>query len=189
MNNLIADLRALVPSRPLTITESLRLAELQAVKLLAAAGVTKPPVPETVITALPRVSVRRVAPLTISGGAKWIKGLWYIVLNGAEPLARQRFSIGHEFKHVLDAARTEQLYPAVAGMSTEDRAEAVCDFFAANLLMPKVLLRRAWVNKTQDLRALARMFGVSLSAMNVRLQSLGLTEPPARCRSAKERAA
>ncbi len=55
MANVLTSLRDLVPIRPLTIVEALRIAELQATKLLELQGVTEPPVPEEIITELPRV--------------------------------------------------------------------------------------------------------------------------------------
>lgn len=176
MLSLIHDLRSLVPKRPLTFNESFRLAELQAFKLLAVSGITTAPIPDALIANLPHIEVMRVSPLpaSVSGGTKWIKGSWLIVLNAAEPLVRQRFSLMHEFKHVLDGKNADMHYPAVNGMTSADRAEQVCDFFAACLLMPKAWVRRAYVNGVQDPKSLARMFFVSTSAMSVRLQSLGL---------------
>jgi Zn-dependent peptidase ImmA (M78 family) len=74
-------------------------------------------------------------------------------------------------------------------MTNEARTEQICDYFAATLLMPKVWVRRAFVNGPQDLHALARTFGVSMSAMNVRLQSLGLIPKTPRCNVIQEAAA
>lgn len=183
MTGILDSLRSLVPKRALTINESFRLAELQAIKLLAALGVAAPPVPEQMLARLPQVEIMRIAPLpvSVSGGAKWVKGLWLIVVNAAEPPVRQRFSLAHEIKHVLDGKHASKLYPAIGTMSSHERTEQVCDVFAANLLMPKTWVRKAYANGPQDLRSLAKAFGVSMSAMNIRLQTLGLTPAPARC--------
>lgn len=59
----LASLRRLVPRRPLEHHEALRIAELQANRLLAASGFVGPPVPEAVITALPRLQVLRAMRL------------------------------------------------------------------------------------------------------------------------------
>ncbi len=49
--------------------------------------------------------------------------------------------------------------------------------------MPKVWVRRAWATeRLQDLAKLARRFGVSQTAMRIRLLQLGLMEAPVRCR-------
>jgi Zn-dependent peptidase ImmA (M78 family) len=183
MPSVIASLRSLVPNRPLTYEESLRVAERQAGKLLELAQVTEPPVPEGVVASLPRVQVQRLSPIPVSGSTHWAKSQWLIVVNGAEPATRQRYSMLHEFKHVLDNPFIDRLYPATPGMTSHARVEQVCDVFAAYVLMPKVWVRRAWAtDRIQDLAKLARMFGVSHAAMRVRLLQLGLMDAPARCR-------
>lgn len=88
--------------------------------------------------------------------------------------------MAHEFKHVLDPF-IDYLYPKQQAWTPADRAERVCDYFAACLLMPKVWVRRSWTEGVQDLRSLSRRFSVSQSAMNVRLLQLGLAEPVLRC--------
>ena len=55
----VASLRDTVPLRPLTYTESLRIAELQAARFLNFVGVHEPAVPERVITELPKIQVTR----------------------------------------------------------------------------------------------------------------------------------
>lgn len=188
MATLLANLRSVVPLRPLNRGEAMRVAELQAAKLLQALGVDEPPMPENVIASLPRVQVDRLSPIPVSGSAHWAKGRWVIVLNGAEPLVRQRFSLAHEFKHCLDAPFDSFLYPEAGGVPSHDRAEQVADYFAACLLMPKLWMRRAWTSGIQGLPALARRFGVSQSAMHVRLLQMGLIDPPARCFGREKRA-
>jgi hypothetical protein len=183
MTSVVSELRALVPVRPLTQSEAMRVAELQATRLLKIAQVAEPPMPEGVIAALPRVEVERSSPIPVSGSAQWAKGLWHIVLNGAEPSVRQRFSLAHEFKHVLDAPFMSFLYPDLAGMNSEDRRERVADYFAGTLLMPKLWVNRAWTSGIQRLPSLAQRFGVSQSAMRVRLMQIGLVGPLPRCRS------
>lgn len=183
MASVIATLRSLVPNRALTYEESLRVAERQAERLLQLAEVTEPPVPEGVIANLPRVQVQRLTPIPVSGSTHWAKSQWLIVVNGAEPAVRQRFSECHELKHVLDNPFIDFLYPATPGMTTHARVEQVCDYFAACLLMPKIWVRRAWAtDRIQELDKLARRFGVSQAAMRVRLLQLGLVDAGPRCR-------
>jgi Zn-dependent peptidase ImmA (M78 family) len=183
MTTVLASLRSVVPMRPLNRGEALRVAELQAIKLLEALGAEEPPMPENVIASLPRIQVDRLSPIPVSGSAHWAKGRWVIVLNGAEPLVRQRFSLAHEFKHVLDAPFDSFLYPESGDVTSHARAEQVADYFAGCLLMPKLWVRRAWTSgrDLQRLPALARRFGVSQAAMQVRLLQMGLVDRPARC--------
>jgi Zn-dependent peptidase ImmA (M78 family) len=122
-----------------------------------------------------------MTPAPASGATQWSQGRWLILLNGADPAGRQRFSLAHEFKHVLDHPFIGELYPATRSMSSRERAEQVCDYFAACLLMPRLWLKRSWTTGTQDLRPLAHQFEVSRTAMRVRLLQIGLTQPAERC--------
>jgi Zn-dependent peptidase ImmA (M78 family) len=93
---------------------------------------------------LPRVLVRTDVDLPVSGCTSWQNGRWLIVLNGAEPLVRQRFSLAHEFKHAVDHRFRHELYFDRPGLSATTQAEYAADYFAACLLMPKRWLYRAW---------------------------------------------
>ena len=178
----IAMLRGLMPDRPLGMAESFRIAELQANKLIELLGLERPPVANEAIAGLPRIKAERVSPLHSSGFATWSGGWWHIVLNGSEPWTRQRFSLAHELKHVIDHPFIERAYPKVVGHTAGDRAEQICDYFAACLLMPKAWVKRLYCNKgVQELAPLARRFAVSQMAMRVRLLQLGLIEPLPRC--------
>lgn len=179
---MVERLRNLMPIRPLSFTEGVRLAELQAARLLRMSGVTDGPVPETVITDLPNVLVA-VHPFKEPAFSKWKKGRWVIALNASESPTRQRFSLAHEFKHVLDSPYVAALYPNAYGVSARDRAEQVCDHFAACLLMPRMWVKRVWSSGVQDVGQLARHFDVSTQAMRMRLQLIGLIESQ-RCRHA-----
>jgi Zn-dependent peptidase ImmA (M78 family) len=181
MSGTITSLRDLVPIRGLTFAESFRIAELQATKLRELAEIIEPPLPETAISRLPRVQVERMTPAPMSGATQWSHGRWLIILNGSEPLVRQRFSLAHEFKHILDNPFIDVLYPRIRGMSSAERAEQVCDYFAGCLLMPRAWLKKAWCSGTQDVRPLARQFNVSNQAMQVRLLQIGLLDPAPRC--------
>jgi len=180
--SVIAELRRLTPHRPLTLAEGLRVAELQANRLLAAQGITAPPVREAVVSTLPRVQVERAGWMQDSGCVGWSKGCWVIALNRDEPPTRQKFSLLHEFAHVLQAPFGDELYPAQGGLSTEERAEQVADHFAACALMPRRWVRSAFFNHgVTDPRRLAASFEVSLPAMRVRLASLGMLQGTVRC--------
>jgi predicted transcriptional regulator len=176
MTPTITALRDVMPIRPLSFVESLRLAELQASRFRALVGLTDEALPESAIASLPRVQVERMSPAPVSGATQWSRGRWLIILNGAEPRTRQRFSLAHEFKHVLDHPFIGVLYPTTAAMTADERAEQICDYFAACLLMPRLYIKRAWTDGHQSHRTLARQFDVSLAAITVRLRQLGLTD-------------
>src|SRR5205823_2941751 len=67
MSSLIATLRGVVPVRPLSQSEAMRVAELQAARLLELTEIKGPPVPEGVIATLPRIRVERTTPIPVSG--------------------------------------------------------------------------------------------------------------------------
>lgn len=127
--------------------------------------------------------VERISPLPVSGYTTWRRGRWLIALNAAEPLVRQRFSLFHEFKHLLDHPVIATAYNQARGQRPADWTEPLCDYFAACVLMPKAWVKRAYCQDgIQQLSKLARHFGVSQTAMRIRLLNLGLIEPEPRCR-------
>ena len=174
-------LRALVPQRPLTPGEALRIAELQANRLLQHFGIETNAVPEAIVSQFPRVRVVRERGLPVSGAAHWNGRHWIITVNADEPLCRQRFTLMHEFKHVLDHTTKDRLYHDRPFQSASEQAERVADYFAACLLMPKVIVKRLWFQRTQNIVRLAEMLLVSTRALRFRLDQLGLTEAPQRC--------
>jgi Zn-dependent peptidase ImmA (M78 family) len=101
-----------------------------------------------------------------------------IFLNVHDSAARQNFTLAHELAHYfLDhkpdeygVYRRDSLY---AESKPEKEQEA--DYFAAELLMPQELIERAKAQyglSDNDPQALARLFGVSTSAMRYRLRDL-----------------
>lgn len=138
--------------------------------------------PETIITHIARLQVERVGLGDTSGATEWSHGRWLILLNEHEAPCRQRFSLAHEFKHVLDNPFVGVLYPPAHGLSAAERRERVSDYFAACLLMPRAWVKRWYCDEgVQDLSRLARRFDVSTAAMRYRLFQIGLTEPAVRC--------
>jgi hypothetical protein len=177
----LAALRNLVPNRPLRHAEGLRIAELQAARLLSMAGISEAPVPVSVITEIPKIQVKRMSPFPVSGCTDWAKGTWVILINGNEPTVRQRFTLAHEFKHILDYRYIDVAYPSTPGLSHRQRTEVVCDYFAGCLLVPRPWLKKAWGSGMQRSPDLARAFGVSQAAIQTRLLQTGLIDRPQRC--------
>jgi len=177
----LQELRQLLPPRRLTRTEAYVLAERQATLLLSLANVTEAPVPSTAISRLPFMTVAVRTPMASSGATQWIKPRWVVLLNGMDSIPRQRFSLGHEFKHVLDHKRANEIYGRSHTPTHHREVEQLCDYFAACFLMPRSWVKAAYYGGVQDVVALAEMFEVSLQAMQVRLLQLGLIDPYARC--------
>ncbi|HWJ98260.1 MAG TPA: recombinase family protein, partial [Acidimicrobiales bacterium] len=166
----LAELRRLVPARGLSRHEARRVAERQAAMLLDFYGIDDGPIPIAVFATLPRTSVGLDPTLPTSGMSYWTGDEWRLVARADEHPNRQRFSLAHEFKHVIDHPSRDLLYPDHA--AREDTA----DYFAACLLMPKVAIRRAWCAGIQDLDDLSERFMVSTPAIQRRLVDLGLTD-------------
>jgi Zn-dependent peptidase ImmA (M78 family) len=117
-----------------------------------------------------------------SGATRWIKPHWVVLLNGLEPPTRQRFSLAHEFKHILDhKTGVGTLRPLPTNPGARRRTEQLCDYFAGCLLMPRPWVKAAYASGLQDIAELAQHFEVSQQAMQVRLLQLGLVDPYARC--------
>lgn len=177
----IASLRDIAPLRPLSREEALSLAERQARLLLHLVGVADAPVPERVIAELPRIEVDHVSPFPASGATHWVAGTWRIVINSSEPVTRQRMSLAHELKHIIDHPFVNLLYAAENGTERHKWIEQICDYFAGCLLVPRPWLKRAYVNETTDVEALVRRFGVSHAAITTRLAQTGLAPRFPRC--------
>lgn len=172
--SIFKELRSLMPQRSLPYPDALQRAEAQANRLLSLHGITCGPVPTEIVTELPRVRVEHDWDMPASGSAVWDGTNWVISLNAAEHSLRQRFSLFHEFKHIVD-------HPTRDLIENDEMAERVADYFAACVLMPKAWVKAAFCNETQKIEALAEKFAVSPRAMSVRLAQLGLTTAVDRC--------
>ena len=177
MASVVAELRHFAPRRAMSMPEARVVAEKQASRLLRLSGVTGPPVPEQVIECLPRVEVHYLGRQELSGTAKWSNGRWVVLVNRNDTWGRQRFSLAHEFKHVLDWSKADTLY-CDGYRSANYQAERAADAFAAALLMPKAWIKRAFYDEgIRDEYALARRFQVSVASMRWRIDELRLYEP------------
>lgn len=164
--SILASLRALTPRCQLTFDDTKHLAERQASLLgrLLTEDIT-----ETTIAGLPRIRIIH-EPLPTSGLSYWNGREWIIALNTSDSLPRQRYTLLHEFKHIIDHGAAKRLY------RTQWEAERAADYFAACALMPKPALKRVFCTITQDLDQLADHFGVSRQAIQVRLEQTGLVD-------------
>jgi Zn-dependent peptidase ImmA (M78 family) len=113
-------------------------------------------------------------------------GRWRIVVNALHADTRQRFTLAHEIGHYMlhrhhmahGTNDTRQYRPRTDSefysSAIERRHEREANQFAAGLLMPKNLVatarRETGVN---DPSRLARLFGVSPAAMEIRMDNLG----------------
>jgi Zn-dependent peptidase ImmA (M78 family) len=179
-NRVLSALRGDIPLRGCGFGEALRIAELQANHLLNLARVAAAPVSSQIVSRLPRIEVH-YRDLPTSGLAYWNGRVWIIGLNRREPVTRQRFTLFHEYKHIIDHGSTDRLYPGSKRYSHEQQAEQAADYFAGCVLMPRLLMQRAWNSGLRTPDQLARHFRTSERAIQVRLTQVGLVDEPPRC--------
>jgi hypothetical protein len=138
------------------------------------------PVPvEAIAEDLLGLRVRESADLACSG--MLIPATREIVLSAAERAypGRHRFTLAHEVGHwichVANAKTTAPVYCRAADVepSADRTLEREANIFAAELLMPRELLRSAWAGAVADS---ASTFNVSEEAMHWRVYNLRLAD-------------
>lgn len=183
--SVLASLRRLAPQRPLQLFEALRVAELQANWLLEISKIHETPVPSEIVSRMPRVSVEYDfdMPDSASGASDWdgTSKTWVVTINGRQADTRQRFTLLHEYKHILDHGHAALRADHGRRYFGLPPVEYVADYFAGCALMPKLLVKRAWGQGIQRSHDLALLFDVSQRAMEVRLAQIGLTDSAVRC--------
>ena len=102
------------------------------------------------------------------------KSGFVIRINSTQHPNRQRFTLAHELAHYLlhrdliDSGITDDvMYRSEAGGHHETQANRV----AADIIMPFDLVKEMY-ERGHDTNALARMFGVSSGAMDIRLERI-----------------
>jgi Zn-dependent peptidase ImmA (M78 family) len=108
-----------------------------------------------------------------------------IGVNSSETPTRQRFTIAHELGHFFCHGNRDTFvdyieFRTIKYKPAERKKEVQANVFAAALLMPKGLIEKDVKNlatkvlDSDDIRQLARKYGVSEEAMNFRLINLNL---------------
>jgi hypothetical protein len=108
--------------------------------------------------------------MTEDGRTTWEAGRPRVELRSDRPASRSRFTLAHELGHIL-LDRDERVARRTRGLEHDD-VEALCDWIAASILMP-----RSWISpyaKREQfnlslLRLIANRADVSLAAAAVRL--------------------
>jgi hypothetical protein len=166
--SLLRDLRSLAPSRSLTYGDLRRVTERQAARLGHYLGREGDRLDLTKLHQLPRVKIQLGWKMPVSGLTEWNGDSWLITVAGFDIRGRQRLTTLHEFWHVIQHPRSDQL--------TETQQERLADYFAGCALIPGVVLKRLWYAGVQRLDVLAARFDVSQRAVEVRLMQVGLLE-------------
>jgi Zn-dependent peptidase ImmA (M78 family) len=156
-------------------------------KVLQQMGIVEPPVPvERIVRQLG--AQLRYEPFEgeLSGMFFRKNGEAIIGVNSLHPKVRQRFTIAHELGHLVlhdqDKFHVDRSFPVLlrdgASSRAVDQFEVAANGFAAELLMPLVMLQRDFRKEALDFaddeaaRRLADRYNVSLQAMVIRLSYL-----------------
>jgi len=170
----IASLRKLVPSRMLTRPQTMLVSELQAVRLRELLKITTPHFPHDVLMNLRGVEIEFDGTIPYSGSTHWNGKHWVIVLNATESKYRQRFSLLHELKHIVDHTTKQHLYGDTPTHASAKLAEQTADYFAACVLMPETFVQALCSQGIHGPNLLCKYFEVSQKAMYIRLKHLNL---------------
>src|ERR1035437_6397981 len=136
--------------------------------VLAKYNIQKPPVPLWII-----ISTMPYVIIDILGMSEEVIGFSFskdrkshILLNENYNYGAQRFTAFHEFYHLLNG---KPGYSKDTPQGKEEEKKA--DFFAACLLMPARWFRKEW-ERVNNIEEMAKIFGVSISAVQMRLLNL-----------------
>lgn len=176
--SVLGALRSLVPIRErIAFTQSLRIAERQANHLLELRGIDAAPIPIEIISGLPKIAVEYTGQL-VWGASFWDpnRQTWVIQLPNAEPQAHNRFTLAHEYKHIIDHGRQMTLYQGTRQTDPQAQAEQAADYFAGCLLVPRRILKARWDNGIRTTGELAELFDVSEYTVANRLRQIGLVD-------------
>jgi Zn-dependent peptidase ImmA (M78 family) len=142
-------------------------AECIAEQLLDVAGVSKPPVPDNLVSFFDPsrpviVSARKLGAIRALLMPE--PDHWLIILNSTLGRGARRFALMHEGFHIL------QRTGAIEGGHGEEYNEWLADGFAARLLMPRRWMLELGARCSEE--ELAARFRVSYTALDRRLKEL-----------------
>lgn len=99
---------------------------------------------------------------------------YVILVNQADPKSRQRFTIAHELAHYLlhkefigDGIKEDTLYRSTLSNPMEKQANKV----AANILMPRQLIKDLMSQYNNNIKNVAKKLQVSLQTLEIQLAS------------------
>lgn len=173
-------LRNLAPNRRLRPTEARNLAELQAARFLELNNSSyAEPVSIRTVAELPHIRLSDDPTLPIAGTSHWDSEHreWVIRLSPTYSGPQRRFTLLHEFKHIIDFRAGSDQPDAHRSHCDDHVAEQVADQFAACVLLPKRAVRHAWGLTARSARAIAARFDVPEGVAQMRVEQLGLLPP------------
>lgn len=154
----------------------LRIAEDQGHELSRLLNPSSGILPTALLERIPRIKIVTAPALPVAGSAHWDGTSWVVTLNGSQSRRRQRWTLLHELKHVVDHPYREQLYGSLGDAHAFETAERCADLFAACALMPAWAVKQAWASGNRAPSWFASHFSVTTAAAAYRLHQLQLTK-------------
>jgi IrrE N-terminal-like domain len=167
-------LRSLIPDHDLTLNDLLQVIDLQAATLLMLSNVSRAPTPSEVVHAIPSIRVEDTR-LPLSGFSYWNGHQWILSLHADEPHPRRRFTLLHEFAHIVWHGYEQSLFPNLSTTAASHLAELAANYFAGAVLLPRHLLVHAWHHGDRNVDQLASKFRVSPETVTIGLAQIGLS--------------
>lgn len=178
-SSVLATLRSLIPESTLTLAETLQLIDAQAAALRALAGASDTPCfPESFVTDIPSLRLDETS-LPLHGYSFWdpSQSRWVICRRSADTTAERRFTLLHEFAHILWHSHEAELFPGLSEPTRKRLAEHAADMFAREVLMPRRLVKSAYCDGVRSSAQLAAHFNVSAKAARSKLAQMDLGGP------------
>lgn len=125
--------------------------------------------------------IPELSPMELSGVSWWHETYGpCILVNGKNIPGRRTFTLAHEYAHLIHSDP-----PAVCAYMFDRHDEKFADLFAKGFLMPSSGVRRVFQHRDyvpgsltdRELGSIAGTFSVSLEAMSIRLEEVGLVTP------------
>lgn len=146
----------------------------KAESIISKLNISSPPIPIEKVAELFSLKVINYSkfPNSVSGAIIKKEGFNVIGVNSNHPRVRQRFSIAHELGHYIMGHDNTEFIDETFDKPTNKEQEA--NKFAAEILMPKSILKKDIGEKEYDIPSLAKRYEVSEQAMSIRLLETGL---------------
>lgn len=157
------------PDQPM----ALKLAK-QAIKM---SGIASPPISvNEVVKALQRFGhkiIVKSTPLSdgFSGQIIQMPQITGIMYNSTHSQHRQRYTVAHELGHFMMNHILTATYKEVVNLKNKLKIEKEANIFAAELLMPKEMIKNALKSRKYTAKELATLFDVSEEAMWFKIES------------------
>ncbi|WP_117208664.1 ImmA/IrrE family metallo-endopeptidase [Allorhizocola rhizosphaerae] len=175
------EMRSLVPRRISSLGHAQLIAERKATLLVKLLRIPRIPIDVFAVAEALQIEVEmrpRYLMANVSGRTVCSAQGGNILINQNATLGQRRMTLAHEIKHALDDDLPSEVFSNLGHGNDDVRSDLIektCDHFAACLLIPRKILRRAWSSGIQEPQALADLFEVSTSAMIIHLQYWGFT--------------